>query len=389
MRVLFLTHNYPRFKGDHSGAFIQELVRALPEDEFRPFVICPHAPGLSECEERKNITIYRFRYSAEPEETIAYEGRMLDTLRRGMKGYTLLNRFIRAFTKMTKRVIQADEIDLIHAHWLLPAGIAGRVALSARNLPFLLSLHGTDIRLLKALPFGGLLANWALSKVTLALPVSDYLGVQLEHLSGERIIRYVLPMPASGMFLSSARRHLKRHVVAVGNLTRQKRFDVLLRALGILAREGLYLDLTLVGDGPERINLESLAAREEIANRVSFAGRLPHHHLPGVLFDAGVMVLPSVAEGFGMVLVEAQLAGLVAVGADAGGQREIIRDQKTGILVKPNDANELAQAIKNLYNNEQNSLNLASQGQEEARQRFLALPTAERLTAIYRQILYS
>jgi len=99
------------------------------------------------------------------------------------------------------------------------------------------------------------------------------------------------------------------------------------------------------------------------------------------------MVLPSVAEGFGLVLVEAQLAGLAVVGADAGGQREIIEHGRTGILVKPDDPTALAEAIASLYDDEGNALRMAKQGQRTAKQRFLARPTAARLADLYRGIL--
>jgi len=383
MRVLTLTHNYPRYKGDHSGSFIEELINALPRDKVKSIVLCPHAPGLPDREERKEILIYRFRYSNEEQETLAYKGKMLSSLANPYRGLRLLSSFNASFIKAARKIIIREEIDVLHAHWLIPGGLAARVALSGIKLPFFLSLHGTDVRLLRKLPAGGLLAGWVLSKVNLILPVSGYLGERLERLTGRRINSYTLPMPASGMFLSSARRYLKRRLVAVGNLKKQKRFDVLIRALGILKGKKLNLELIIVGDGPERGKLETLASSLGLAERIVFRGRIPHHHLPGVLFDAGVMVLPSVGEGFGIALAEAQLAGLVAVGADAGGQREIISDGKTGVLVEPEDPDALAGAIRRLYNNEEKSLKIARAGQLQARHRFLALPAAERLTHIY------
>ena len=99
------------------------------------------------------------------------------------------------------------------------------------------------------------------------------------------------------------------------------------------------------------------------------------------------MVLPSVAEGFGIVLVEAQLAGLAVIGADAGGQREIIEDGNIGLLVEPDNAEVLALAIETLYNNEKKTLLMAREGQKTAKQRFLAQPTAKRLTNIYKRVL--
>jgi len=387
MRVLHLTHNYPRFTGDPSGAFIEELVRALPQDEVSAFVLCPHAKGLDEKESRNGAVICRFRYAQEDKETLAYEGKMLDALKRGGKGLRLLATFIRSFIRETRRIVEEEKIDLVHAHWLLPAGVAARIALRSSRLPLVLSSHGTDVRMLNGLPLGDQLARWVLGRVRIFLPVSGYLGTQLEQRSGMSLPKEILPMPASEMFVAPPRRTLARRVVAVGNLTPQKRFDVLIRALGKLNERGITLELTLVGDGQERRTLEILAKEEGVAERVKFLGRRPHHELPGILGNAGVMVLPSVAEGFGMVLVEAQLAGLAVIGADAGGQREMIEHGRTGILVEPDDPHALACAIENLYNDEKETLRMARQGQETAKARFLAAPTAARLARIYKRIL--
>jgi len=387
MRVLYLTHNYPRFAADPSGAFIEELIGALAKDEVEPYVLCPHAAGLAEREKRHGVKICRFRYAPDKDETLAYEGNMLAVFKRGAKGLRLLASFLNAFVRETRKIVAEEKIDLVHAHWLLPAGVAARAALATSRVPLLLSVHGTDVRVLKGLPFGSLLARWVLKRVRLILPVSSYLRDRVSGLVGRGIPSIVLPMPASDMFLTSARKKLTRRIIGIGNLARQKRFDVLVRSLGILARGKIDLDLTLVGDGPERARLEGLAKEEGIARKVEFLGRKPHHELAGILLEAGVMVLPSVEEGFGVVLVEAQLAGLAVIGADSGGQREIIQPGETGILVPPDDPHALAQAIKELYNNGRKTLLMAKRGQQAAKERFLAAPAALRLLNIYKRIL--
>lgn len=353
--------------------------------DVEPFVLCPHAKGLSEREERAGVTVVRFRYAPEEKETLAYEGKMLDALGQGLEGLAKLFSFLNAFARAARGIIEKESIDIVHAHWLMPAGVAARLALSCTKIPLLLSVHGTDVRMVAGLPLGGLLARLVLSRVDLLLPVSGYLGKTLERASGINITSRVLSMPASEIFITTPRNKLSRRIVAIGNLTKQKRFDVLIEAVGILKRKGLALELTIVGDGPERARLEDLCRGEGV--HAKFLGRRMHHELPGILKDAGVMVLPSVGEGFGMVLVEAQLAGLTAIGADAGGQREIISDGETGLLVKPDDPLALADAIASLYANERETMKMAARGQASAKSRFLAEPTARRLSEIYRGIL--
>lgn len=383
MRVLFLTHNYPRFKGDQAGTFIEELALALPDD-CKVLVLCPHAKGLRIKEKRGKVTIYRFRYAAERKETLAYEGKMLASLRQGIKGIIELFIFTFSFVKSIRKLIVSENIDIVHAHWLMPAGIAARLALSSWHIPLLLSVHGTDVMLLKNLIFGRALSRWVLSRIRLLMPVSRFLGDTLEKISGVKKQKELLPMPASKNFLARPKRRLAKRIVAIGNLVKQKRFDVLIDALGVLAEVGIKLDLAIVGDGPERKSLEDLCLEKNI--NTIFVGRQPHHKIPEILKDAGILVLPSVDEGFGLALVEGQLAGLAVIGADAGGQRDIIEDGKTGILVKPDDVHSLAKAIADLLSDERKTLKMAALGQANAK-RFLAGYAATRLSDIYKRVL--
>ena len=94
MRVLHLTHNYPRFPGDPSGAFLEQLLSVAAREAVELTVLCPHAQGLAAEEFRSGVRIVRFKYASEDAETLAYEGKMLDALRKGIKELRLLARAV-------------------------------------------------------------------------------------------------------------------------------------------------------------------------------------------------------------------------------------------------------------------------------------------------------
>ncbi len=384
MRVLFLTHNYPRFAGDPSGSFIEELVNAMPED-IEVHVLRPHASGLPEIEQRQKATLHSFRYASDREETLAYEGKMLSALKQGIKGLRLLEAFVREFGKAAKRLSASLKIDILHAHWLIPAGLAAKNALRHSAPPLVVSAHGTDVRLAETKIWSRILSRELLKSASLTLPVSAWLAEKLKRLFGENLKTEVLSMPASEIFCAPPRKMLIRRIVAVGNLTIQKRFNVLIDALDLLYKEGLKPALDIVGTGDE---LEKLTIQAKtLGVDVQFLGKLPHHALPETLKESGILVLPSVAEGFGLSMVEAQLAGLAVIGADAGGQGEIIEHKKTGLLVPPDNPKALAQSIKKMLNNPEWTLQLAAEGQRQAKNRFLPVPTAKRLATIYEELL--
>jgi glycosyltransferase involved in cell wall biosynthesis len=136
----------------------------------------------------------------------------------------------------------------------------------------------------------------------------------------------------------------RRHVVAVGRLHRQKGFDVLIEALAAQAPD---VDLTILGEGPERGALEVLARQRGVAGRVHMPGFVPD--VPSILAWADLFVLSSRWEGFGHVIVEAMAAGIPVLATDCPyGPRDILRHGETGWLVPPEAADALAAAMSQL-----------------------------------------
>lgn len=131
----------------------------------------------------------------------------------------------------------------------------------------------------------------------------------------------------------------------VGSLHhRQKGPDVLLRAVRALQAAGLDIELTMIGDGPERPGLERLAGELGIAARIRFAGAFSERRMiMELLREAHLFVLPSRAEGLPKALVEAMAVGLPCISTPVGGIPEIM---DAGDLVPPGDHEALARAIE-------------------------------------------
>ena len=135
-------------------------------------------------------------------------------------------------------------------------------------------------------------------------------------------------------------------IVAVGRMTPEKGHAILVRAVADLARER-SIRLVLVGDGPDRAGLERLVRRLGLEEHVTFAGFVasPFDRMR----SADVFALPSLREGFPLVLVEAARVGAAIVATDCDfGPREIIVDGESGILVPPGDPIALGSAIARL-----------------------------------------
>jgi len=138
-------------------------------------------------------------------------------------------------------------------------------------------------------------------------------------------------------------------VVFVGRLIDEKRVDLLLEAVRALAGRFPDLRTTVIGDGPERAALEGRAVRLGIADRVTFSGRIEGSRVYAAMKAASVLVMPSVREGFGITVAEAQACGTVpvVVRSPMSAASALVRDGVDGLVCDPTTAS-LAEALTRL-----------------------------------------
>ena len=166
---------------------------------------------------------------------------------------------------------------------------------------------------------------------------------------------YVIPNPVhpilNGSEQASTRHGSSHTIVAMGRLVRLKGFDLLIEAFGQCAAKHPDWSLVILGEGPERASLQTVAADLGIADRVSLAGQFQEPAT--ILKGADLFVLSSRTEGFPNALLEAMACQLPVVSTDcsSGGPRDIIRDGVDGILVPPDDVAALAAAMDRLMAN--------------------------------------
>ncbi len=140
--------------------------------------------------------------------------------------------------------------------------------------------------------------------------------------------------------------------ITVARLERVKGINYLIEAA---ARSEIRrisdLLILIVGDGSERKNLESLVEKLNLKEKVRFLGEISNEKIPEHLAAADCFVLSSLKEGFGIVILEAQAAGIPVIATRVGGILDLIEGEKTGILVAPYNSEEIAGAIAKIYSN--------------------------------------
>jgi glycosyltransferase involved in cell wall biosynthesis len=235
--------------------------------------------------------------------------------------------------------------DLIHAHNAVPAGDAVRRA--GLDVPVVVSVHGGDVLYTVTRQPGGREAvARGLGAAHLVLANSRGIA-RLARAHGAREVRVVhLGADPPG---SIPPRSGPPSIVTVGHLVARKRHADVLRALAVLAPRHATLRYVIVGDGPERIALEGLAARLGVAERVEFCGQLA----PAAALERArrctLFAMPSTEEAFGVAYIEAMAGGLPAIGCRGEpGPEEIAAAGDGFMLVPPGDIERLSQRIDEL-----------------------------------------
>lgn len=381
MNVVCVTHAYPRWDGDVAGAFIERLVRALARRGHGIRVIAPADAGRGGREVRHQIPVTRVRYAPAARETLAYRGTMLAAARSPL-GLAAAASLVARQSVAIARLCRDGEVDLVHAHWWLPAGLSAWLTRPRRR--YLVSLHGSDVTLLDRSAAARALARRVLKRAAAVTAASSFLAERAARVTGLDPARILVqPMPVDSARFTRASRG-GGGVVTVGRLSRQKRLDLLLEAMADLQRHGRGLPLTVVGDGEERPALERRAAELALAPAPRFLGALPPEDVAEALGDADVFAFPALREGFGLAAAEALMLGIPVVATrDGGGVTDIVPPEGAGRLVPPGDARALARAIDEVAHDAL-APRLAAQLGAELRRRLEADTVAGRFEAIFR-----
>ncbi len=177
------------------------------------------------------------------------------------------------------------------------------------------------------------------------------------------------------------------YVLCVANHNVKKAIDVLLRAFNALDRTHEKVELWLVGDGPLREDLDRLARTLHVDHRVRFLGSRSREEIKRYMKECLFFVLPSRAEPFGIVILEALASRKAVVTTFVGGIPEIIRDGVTGLLVEPDNPDALAAAMRVLLRDEALRERLANSGYESVKQRFEWDVAGARYESAFRTLL--
>lgn len=173
------------------------------------------------------------------------------------------------------------------------------------------------------------------------------------------------------------------NLLYVGRLRKHKGVDILIEALEIL--ENKNWRLSIIGDGAEIKNLKRLVRKKGLLKEITFYGF--QKSVEKFYEGHDILIVPSLNEEFGLVIIEAMQFGVAVIGSDKGGIPEIIENGKDGLLFKSGNVKSLSAAIEYLINNPNKRIQIGLQGKEKVENMFTEKHFIEKLIATYEEIL--
>lgn len=375
--LLVLASTYPRWVDDHEPGFVHELSKRLT-DNFNVMVVCPHSAGSKEYEKMDGVDVYRYRYAPSKFESLVNNGGIVSNLKSSKWKLLLLPLFFIAQLLVVKSLIKKHDIDIIHAHWLIPQGFTLALLSTLIKIPpFVVTSHGADLFALKGLLFNRL-KLFVSEKSTRLTVVSRVMKNSLIN-SGvpkDKIVISPMGVDMSRFITSKAVKRSKKELLFVGRLVEKKGLYNLILALPRILKIHPDTYLTVVGFGPEKIKLQTLIKDLCLNDYVNFVGAVPQKNLVAYYQKAAVFVAPFIEdntgdqEGLGLVLVEAIACGCPVVVSDIPACNDVIDSMKGIHRFKSESIDALTDAINKALNTDQLTTQATTENIEKLKQKF-------------------
>ena len=393
LRIAILGSTYPRSDDDYEVPWLRESVNRIVRRGHQVTVIAPSYCGLKS-HRIDGTFVHRFRYAPARWEKLTHGEGAPNKLKKKpiLKVLTLTYLLSGAWTAW--RVCRKKQIDVLHVHWPFPHGLMALIPAWLNGVKVVSSCHSAEIALaagnklttrLLAACLQGSAAVTANSRHTADL-VKKISNVEAEVIPYGATVRIepeastpASEQPDVPMLLFS------------GRLIHRKGVQFLLRAMPkILAKRNVRLVVT--GDGHNRTEWEALTRELGLTGQVEFAGFVSNERLGELFRSCAVYVHPAIyddrgdTEGLGVVLIEALRNRKPVVASRVGGIGDVIKDERTGLLVPEKNPEAIAEAVLRILTDPVLARRLGEEGFAFATRYFDWESITDELEIVYRRV---
>lgn len=344
MKILMVTSSYPKFPGDTTAPFVESIALGVHARGHAVDVILPFHPDLQRPADEP-LRFFPYRYAPQDRWSLwGYAQSLEADVRVRREVYLLAPLVAAALRRELGRRLLAERYDVAHLHWVVPNAALVADMLRVSGLPYIVSLHGSDVFLAERLAPARVLARRAFAGAGAVTACSGDLhkralclgappgrtrtvpyGVDIERFvphADPGAVRSLLGVPEGVVF-----------VLALGRLVEKKGFRFLIEAAA--GCHGLHV--VIAGDGDLMAALREQARKH--AAPVSFVGNLDRESMARALGAADIVAVPSVVDRAGNVdglpntLLEALAAGRAVVASRVAGIPEVVEEGVNGRLV--------------------------------------------------------
>lgn len=253
------------------------------------------------------------------------------------------------------------EFDIIHAHFAYPDGITSVVMGKIFHTPVILTVHGSDINEYLKIRELRFIITYILNNVKHVIAVSESLKQKIIEMGIDENKITVIPNGYDPKLFKIIDQnysrtklnlpHNKKILLFIGTLTEIKGLNYLIKAMKDVIQYEKNVLLIIVGEGYEKEQYKLLTKNNNLEDYIEFVGSKKHSEIPLWLNACDLFVLPSINEGFGVVLIEAAACGKPVVASNVGGIPEA-SNPIARKLIPPKDSKELAKSILEMLNSE-------------------------------------
>lgn len=366
MRIAVITSSYPRFEGDGTAPFVRSLSEAMIDQGHQLEVVAPYDVNVNNVDKSK-VNVTRFKYIFPYRYHVLGHARSLeDDGKLRPLVFILLPLYLFFGAAQLIKVICKQKSEIIHAHWLLPSGLIALCVSKIKRIPYIVSMHGSDVYVSEKNRIFSIIAKAVLENAAGVSACSLDLKNREEAISNVKNIKIITGGADPRIFRPDIDKRLIRKslslpsekviVCSIGRMVSKKGFNILIQAFAAIVNKNHNSFLFVGGDGPLRNKLISQANELGISKQVLLPGNINWELLPRYLAASDIFVLPSIIDKYGNVdglptiLLEAMACGLPCVVSDIGGVRLVIGHGRNGLIVTPGSIHELESSIDSLIN---------------------------------------
>lgn len=288
-----------------------------------------------------------------------------------------------ALASRMAEVAERHSLDLLHVHYAVPHSIAALIAQQMlaprRRLPFITTLHGTDITLVGMDPSYFPVTKFSIEQSNGVTAISEYLGRRTAEVFGiEKEIRVIRNFVNCRLYRPAPEPPVAPRLLHISNFRPIKRPQDCVRILAGV-RKRVDAEMWMAGDGPERGPAERLAHEMGVEEATEFLGK--QDHVERLIPQARILLMPSEKEGFGLAALEAMACGVVPIATGTGGVPELITHGEDGFLEEPGAVEAMAEHAVALLTDDALYQRMARAARRTAETRFdtsLLIPQYER-----------